>query len=683
MCPDKNQASKVSAHEESENKTGDKENKARLNRGRLYTFVGLVVFGLGFGWIPFKGELEGHSQGPDTGTSGGCGGKNAHKAPIRPGYEVGTSPIPIPISVAARYAAENHLFTSSHVDITPDGAYAAVGFESKSQPEKNHVRIMQYVDRKWVEDQVIFELPKDLTIAQSQRNVAAMNERTSLLLPVRLVALYQNSDGDYILSVGGLTYIRGKKEELWSFDASSLTKIKVDPFFLTKSKLATPNSKLKVMAELSHSIKPFIDTVRSVHPDINRDHQEKGFARSVNNWVLLNTQGSVAYLIPPCRFGSELQVSDDLFSCVECRQEKCHSIFLTQDVLALSLKRRDEMTRNLPMPSFSSSTMHQESAKGYEWCHDQEGSRTCRWSSEFCGVYTYYNKERDKCETEGVHPDSEEPIGAKFGVRWWKWEWACYQARWRWHRGCYIKRTSKHSSDHCGVGTCYDPITDSCNGIDFFGNFNVGTVTDPQTCLTWMKCPQGMAYNTNSNKCENTGRYKTFWYCDPGGTRKKCDSEEADLKSNEAFESCNSLNSDGRTGWRIPSIDELKTVMQCTDGKTPSAFRGYDPDADDGYIHNPNFTTTFCGAGNYTPTTYHFDDDMIATDFHVKSRAEINRALFPPNFPAERFWTSSVSSYTENAVYSASFVDGDFGFSRIKKDDKLYLLCVSFLGHQR
>lgn len=71
-----------------------------------------------------------------------------------------------------------------------------------------------------------------------------------------------------------------------------------------------------------------------------------------------------------------------------------------------------------------------------------------------------------------------------------------------------------------------------------------GTVTNTKTKLTWKRCLEGQIWTGST--CQ--GAYKKYTW-----------DEASKLKIDFA----------GKTDWRLPSIDELNTIVYCTDGRRP------------------------------------------------------------------------------------------------------------------
>jgi hypothetical protein len=175
--------------------------------------------------------------------------------------------------------------------------------------------------------------------------------------------------------------------------------------------------------------------------------------------------------------------------------------------------------------------------------------------------------------------------------------------------------TSSGLLTSCQSGTCETPTGIADNGD--------GTVTNHDLGITWMKCAQGMTYDSGTDSC--TGTAGMFQYCDADD-----DSCNGGVSGNaldgsgnsQAWDTCNDLVYAGSSDWRVPNKDELKSLIKCTDGTTPG---------DGGN----------CGAGNYTSPT-------------------IDTSLFP-DFPSNWFWTSASYAGLSDDAWYVSFDFGDVG----------------------
>ncbi|MCX7087090.1 MAG: DUF1566 domain-containing protein [Methylococcales bacterium] len=73
---------------------------------------------------------------------------------------------------------------------------------------------------------------------------------------------------------------------------------------------------------------------------------------------------------------------------------------------------------------------------------------------------------------------------------------------------------------------------------------NDGTVTDKVTGLQWMRCSQGQEWKNNT-----------------------CSGYPVTVEMEDAAYSAYSLTFAGKDDWRLPSVDELKTLVYCSSGK--------------------------------------------------------------------------------------------------------------------
>jgi hypothetical protein len=141
--------------------------------------------------------------------------------------------------------------------------------------------------------------------------------------------------------------------------------------------------------------------------------------------------------------------------------------------------------------------------------------------------------------------------------------------------------------------------------------------------LMWMKCAQGQTYNGATDSCD--GNASTFYYC--ASEDDSCNGGAADgiLDGNgnsQVWTTCNDLAFDGFSDWRVPTKNELKTLIKCTDSTIPGDLNS-------------------CGTGNYTAPT-------------------IDDALFP-NTPLSSFWTSSSNATGNTFAWRIGFEFGSVG----------------------
>ncbi|MCP5502717.1 MAG: carboxypeptidase regulatory-like domain-containing protein [Leptospiraceae bacterium] len=195
----------------------------------------------------------------------------------------------------------------------------------------------------------------------------------------------------------------------------------------------------------------------------------------------------------------------------------------------------------------------------------------------------------------------------------------------------------------CAMATeTYDwgTFTDQCNGTVKFvgldGTF-AGTVYSAQT-LIFMKCTQGQQWNSTTNDCTGTGSSGDNYgadnskkeYCPSGST---CDNGTI-LTSGPSFDSCNTLDFAGKTNWRVPTINEIRTIIHCTDKTIPQ-------------------NGSSCGTNNYTTPAI--------------------SNLFPNTAVATFYWSSSPFGSPE--ALRTDFTTGAIG--SFYKSTLLYVRCVS------
>jgi len=139
-----------------------------------------------------------------------------------------------------------------------------------------------------------------------------------------------------------------------------------------------------------------------------------------------------------------------------------------------------------------------------------------------------------------------------------------------------------------------------------------GTITDTQTNLIWMRCSLGQQW-----------------------TGSTCAGLSMEMSWNEALKTAQSFSYAGHSDWRVPTVDELDTLVQCPAGRKPSVR----PNGE--YVTDTN---GFCNGSEY-------------------NNPKINIIAFP-NTPSRVFWSSSpYAGYSDRAWY-VGFSDGYVYYSK-------------------
>ena len=133
-----------------------------------------------------------------------------------------------------------------------------------------------------------------------------------------------------------------------------------------------------------------------------------------------------------------------------------------------------------------------------------------------------------------------------------------------------------------------------------------GTVFDKQTQLVWMRCSLGQSWDG-----------------------KTCNGEAKKYTWHDATKLTHQFA--GSTAWRLPTVEELDSLVYCSKGRQPSAR----PNGE--YVHDTN---GYCLGDNY-------------------QRPTINIRAFP-NTP-EDYWRSSSPVYNSGSAWGVNFDSGHVG----------------------
>ncbi len=165
-------------------------------------------------------------------------------------------------------------------------------------------------------------------------------------------------------------------------------------------------------------------------------------------------------------------------------------------------------------------------------------------------------------------------------------------------------------------------FTDQCNGTVKFegvaGTFG-GQVYTAQN-LIFMKCSQGQVWNSENNDCtgtgntgDNFGASSIYEYCNAADNSCNGGTNFGVLDgggTSTAYTTCNTLSFAGKMSgsWRVPTKNELKALIHCTDKVIPD-------DRND------------CGTGNYTsPSINHLFSNTVINPYWSSSSASGGRA---------------------------------------------------------
>ncbi|MFB2668694.1 DUF1566 domain-containing protein [Shewanella xiamenensis] len=139
-----------------------------------------------------------------------------------------------------------------------------------------------------------------------------------------------------------------------------------------------------------------------------------------------------------------------------------------------------------------------------------------------------------------------------------------------------------------------------------------GTITDTQTNLIWMRCSLGQQW-----------------------TGSTCAGLSMEMSWNEALKTAQSFSYAGHSDWRVPTVDELDTLVQCSAGRAPLA--------------RPN--------GEYSG---HTDGSCLGNNYQ---RPTINTSAFPnmPESSDSSYWSSSPYASDSSIAWFVHFGVGGVG----------------------
>lgn len=118
--------------------------------------------------------------------------------------------------------------------------------------------------------------------------------------------------------------------------------------------------------------------------------------------------------------------------------------------------------------------------------------------------------------------------------------------------------------DYCYAWGCF---VDNGNGTIRFDGIagTFGGVTYPAQTLTFMKCLQGEAWNSGTNSCDGTAG--TYQYCSTNddSCNNAITGELNGTGSSSAYSTCDTLTFAGHSDWRVPTKNEIKLLINCSD----------------------------------------------------------------------------------------------------------------------
>lgn len=158
-----------------------------------------------------------------------------------------------------------------------------------------------------------------------------------------------------------------------------------------------------------------------------------------------------------------------------------------------------------------------------------------------------------------------------------------------------------------------------------------GGVTYTTSTLYFAKCSYGQTYNPYKNSC--SGSVIPVPFCNFADNSCNGESTNTPVRKGPLFNACNEVILAGKTGWRVPTRDELRLLIKCND------------------------PTELPSDGNYCMT-------------HTKPTI---RDIF--NSESEYYWSSSTYSHDSSAAWGIDFKYGYVVADR--KTDTGYVRCVT------
>ncbi len=160
----------------------------------------------------------------------------------------------------------------------------------------------------------------------------------------------------------------------------------------------------------------------------------------------------------------------------------------------------------------------------------------------------------------------------------------------------------------CIISGKNDDLLDPVTGKSTLRDPGDGTITDSATGLVWKKCSQGQ---TTDTLCSGTPT--GVQYCNANDNTCNGGSNTGTLNgagTSAAYTSCNDLNASsyaGKTTWRVPTLDELKTINTNTVTEE-SVFKIFFPNTGraDYYVSASSLSATQFAAATFLGQTLLF-----------------------------------------------------------------------------
>jgi len=290
------------------------------------------------------------------------------QAIIEPTFVVGDKLTPIAVGPSDVYGVFdisesgklNKRFTKTYVDISPNGEFVAVGFESKSSPASNHVRILKKDGFDWLEDFVYhpFELNELLAL---NNDATPATKAEFLQNTVASISLYVDLNQTPIAQIGPAVYQR--LSGTWIFDSEKTLEANQAINDYTRKKVVEAlDGKLKIIAS-NIDQRLFQNIVKGAFGEVKVGGQ--GMARSINRDVIISGGNGFAFLVPSCGIGFEPKLQNNTINCLPCSNHanlkgSCEDLFAAEDLRNVNDGKKMKITSDRKLRPESS-------WRNYDW----------------------------------------------------------------------------------------------------------------------------------------------------------------------------------------------------------------------------------------------------------------------------------------------------------------------------